>query len=353
MLVEKKLMAKWLKKLDDNEPFCTYLKTYSECSRENAIKYYLTMKYSWYKDQEFYRKQFEKQRSKWIDLAHSHLEVILQKKLFDLQCLWRADEIKLNGIEICYDFIMVSENIMNYPFEELISSEEIVMYQQFLKTSTLDYSPHFYDWQEYERIKKSLKEESIGVMPEWYEFHNNLTGNSRLLSLPNSRGKKEMFYIRLNSDRINSKSKASQIEIIDTDEKPFLDFIAPEIHEYIVKTFDDNESQMNYFYYQEFRKGKENLLHYEEILSELFKAKELVEMLPNEDFKQALELTYTKYKNTKIAEHLPFAHEQYLFTKKMGLMQEEKDNLHNIRKRFADAILAGREINNEPRDFSF
>jgi hypothetical protein len=41
---------------------------------------------------------------KWIGLASKYLEIIQQKKLFDIQCLWRAEKLELKEISICYQF---------------------------------------------------------------------------------------------------------------------------------------------------------------------------------------------------------------------------------------------------------
>ncbi|MGK4568252.1 hypothetical protein [Flavobacterium sp. 3HN19-14] len=91
LLKEKELKIKWIQELENNESIQNYLKQFHDASTNNFIKDYATQKYFWFKYGDSFKERAENKRTKWINYAHSHLEVILQKKLFDLQCLWRAN----------------------------------------------------------------------------------------------------------------------------------------------------------------------------------------------------------------------------------------------------------------------
>ena len=46
-----------------------------------------------------------------ISLSNVEISDIIletEKKLFDLQCLWRAEQIELESVEICFDFIIIT-----------------------------------------------------------------------------------------------------------------------------------------------------------------------------------------------------------------------------------------------------
>ena len=53
------------------------------------------------------------------------LKEILQKKLFDMQCLWRAEKIIIPEINVSSDFRYWEANIFNCPFIEPVTENEI------------------------------------------------------------------------------------------------------------------------------------------------------------------------------------------------------------------------------------
>ena len=113
---EKALKIKWRKEIMENEAAQKYFEGYLPSSIESFIKDYLVKKYIAFKHKDLYARQLEKNRTRWIDEANEHLKPILQKKLFDLQCLWRAEQINLEGIEIAFDFSVVQQDIFNCSF---------------------------------------------------------------------------------------------------------------------------------------------------------------------------------------------------------------------------------------------
>ena len=70
--------------------------------------------------------------------------------------------------------------------------------------------------------------------------------------------------------------------------------------------------------------------------------------------KDAVEEAYNSHLARKVAEHLPTAHEQYLFNRKMGFSTGEIDEWGiGLKENIKKAILNGRELNGEPRDLNF
>lgn len=361
LLEEKELKIKWRKMLEENDSITEYLKQFNEHSVKSFFDSYLTKKYQWYKFGNFYRDQLEKEREQWIMTAHEHLENILHKKLFDLQCLWRANEIKLEGVEICFDFQNIGADIFNCNFIDDITEQEIEMYQDYLMKGGVNHEMWIdcLDLQDYDEIKDSYNNENSDYnFPEWYDFHNVRTGNSSLLLLPNIRGEEEEFYINLHFKN-QRENTAKEIEsgvkqAFIPDPRPYFNYYDKEQIKFFVSTFEKKEFQNKYKYYTE---GFENNFEEHQDIDEIFmKMNDINEPIPikaHYDFRQALIQAYNEYRNKKIAEHMPIVHKQYLFNKQMGFGFEEKNNHLGTRNGWLNNILNGRELNGEERNLDF
>jgi len=200
LLKEKELKIKWRKEINESSSIQAFFSGYHPSSVESFITSYLGIKYYAFKLEDYFNRKAEERRDRWINKAHEHLEIILQKKLFDLQCLWRAEQITLEGVEISYDFEEWSENIINCPFLETLTKEDIELYQSYLYQNDDYFGFDKYVAQDYDQLKEeytSSNDNQECIMPEWYEFHNSRTGNGSLLLLPDTRGEKEDFYMDL------------------------------------------------------------------------------------------------------------------------------------------------------------
>lgn len=376
---EKELKLKWRKEIEENSRIQDYFSNFNANSIENFVNHYINEKFNAYRYGDMYMKIAEEERSKWIDKAHEHLGIILQKQLFDLQCLWRADEIKLEGINITYDFKHWEHDIFNCPFLKPITTEDIKMYQDFLEAVIFDFSEHaeLEDWQDYEEIKKSYEEseENEILIPLWYHYHYTQTKTFDLLLLPDNRGEKEEFYSQLWFEKLNDDHKtelekqaneaaAKQEDaltnapiISDTtpvfDNRPFLNYFDTKTMMQVFKDFEDDDMQIKYKYYTEgLGEGIDNS-HYEELFTELLEMKESVPVEESSDIRDAVQQAYDTFLTNKVIQYLPIAHEQYLFNLKMGLTIKAEKSLYNNDDFFANAILNGRELNGESRDFNY
>jgi hypothetical protein len=361
LLEEKNLKIKWYKEIENYPNIDAFFEPYSENSKKHFIDNYLSVKYSYTKYGDAYGRQIEAKHAKWIDEAHEQLEAILQKKLFDLQCLWRANQVVLEGVEICYDFEVWSKDIFNCPFLDPINEDDIKMYQEFLYQGNVDLRDlDFYEWQDYESIKAEYLNEGDGIeMPDWYSFHNLRTGNTALLLLPNDRGEKEDFYFSL---RTPEEEEAYQKTIIAqaTKEKPkpYLNYFDHKIITQFVNTFEDEVSKKRYANYNELFGGKRDaLFDYNDLCYNIEEINEPIPVEGHYDLKQAMHIAYRNYCLKKIAEHLPIAHEQYLLNKQMGFainnQPENKYERPDIRKIYLEAILRGRKLNDEEENLNF
>lgn len=361
---EKQLKIKWRKEIEENEALQLNLSQYHPNSVDGFIRQYINHKYNVYLYGDMYIKIAEQERSKWIDMAHEHLKFILQKQLFDLQCQWRAEEIKLDGIDKCFDFEIWGQDILNCPFLKPITKEDIELYQNFLMTANLDYSTHDTeeDWQNYDSILDGYKNDTEGCsVPRWYDYHFMQTGNNHLLLLEDIRGKKEDFYREIyfrnqqketEQKKVADKQNKEPIPLIDR--RPYLSSMDEKMTNYIFSNYEDPEMLTKHNYYCEgIKEGTDNSYH-EDMFRELLEIKEDVPVDSNYSIRDAIEIAYNQYMAQKLAENLPTAHEQYLFNRKMGfVVQADNQYKMDMDTIYTNSILDGRVLNGEPRDFNF
>ena len=80
LLEEKEVKIKWRKEIEQNEAIQTYFKSYSDSSVSSFVDSYINNKYLWYRFGDMYKQMADQSQSQWIEMAHDHLTVILQKK---------------------------------------------------------------------------------------------------------------------------------------------------------------------------------------------------------------------------------------------------------------------------------
>lgn len=358
LLNEKELKIQWRKELEQNEAVQNYFKGFQESSVSSYIDDYLNKKYMWFRFGDMYKKMADEHRSQWIELAHDHLEIILQKKLFDLQCLWRAGQIELEGVAICFDFVVWQNDILNCPFLEPITATDIELYQQYLLREEMELI-HYYageEWQDYEEIKQAYTEpdSAYSEIPDWYDFYDQITGKTSLLLLPDSRGEKEKFYSDLYfKNKEKEEAKKEQPVSTPIDKRPSLSIYDEETVSFFVKTFESKVIQSKHKHYEESNAIEDNI-YYEDLVRELIEAKENVPIRANKDFREAIVLAYNEYRCKKVAAHLPLAFEQYQFNIKMGLSVGDKDSFYkDLRVNYVERFIAGRILNGEEPNLDF
>ena len=358
LLNEKELKIKWRKELEDNPEVVAYFDTFRGNAMEDFLNYYISQKYFYHTYGDMYKKLSDKKRNQWIDEAYEQLEAILQKQLFDKQCLWRAEQITLEGVEIIFDFDIWTQDIFNCPFLDPISTSDIALYQSFLTDEGLSrYDLNgFNEWQNYDEYKKSYtssEDNDYLNLPEWYEFHNSRTVNGTLLLMNDAKGKKENFYINLYHDsKAKEENKPPLHDKIDS--RPFIRTHCNEQTALFIDKFEDRELKNKYKYYQEMTFPRINS-NTAKLLDEIIDAGEQIPVNSHKDILEAIEIAYNSYCLKKIAEHLPMAHEIYLFNKQMNInsSKEVEPFYYKIRDKHKEMILHGRELNGEPRNFDF
>ncbi|WP_310558265.1 hypothetical protein [Flavobacterium sp.] len=364
-LDQQKLQADWRAEIEMNQDAQEYFKAYSKKSVQSFLDDYVRNKYRWVRYGDYYKQRNEKSNEHLIYRAHEHLQIILQKKLFDLQCLWRAEQIALEGVEICYDFQIWGKDILDCPFLEPITPEDVALYSDFLMRTDSDLRYYYEEqnWQDYTNFKKEYYKINDGIMmPDWYEFHNLRTGNFSLMLLEDIRGDKEKFYNSMyynSQEQLDARAKITEERENDPDydSRPYLGCYDDDGTLYFVKTFENKAIQSKYKNYQEYSPdAPENQKNerYINILKELLDEEEPIAIAANSDFREALEKTLDGFKREKIVEYLPQAVEHYMFNKKMGFLMSSKDNYYlGLRTYIVERLKKAREMNGEAPDLYF
>ncbi len=172
--------------------------------------------------------------------AAEHLWEIQQKKLFDLQCRWRAGEVALPGIRHTRDFQQWAEYIDHCPWLPPLTADDVACYAAYLRSGTYQ-QEYGGRWQEYDRYREGRPSRSaddedededdaavapdpatdeswfyriereedavdIYALPAWYAFHNQYTGVGALHQLlPDVRGPQENYYVQLWREEFNAE----------------------------------------------------------------------------------------------------------------------------------------------------
>ena len=170
-----------------------------------------------------------KEKHEWLTIDMQRAERVLfyiqQKKLFDLQCQWRAEQAEVPGVQHGAGFCDLEENIRSLDFLPPITPEEL----QLLKDWLMDYneSKSLYPpdgWQNYDRfIEKNLEQWSLPTLYPYMNFKTNAVSLWRVL--PDIRGQKEMKYMQAAIQaRIQSHEEAvaAQPSTEPIDERPKL-----------------------------------------------------------------------------------------------------------------------------------
>jgi hypothetical protein len=351
-------MAIWLEAIKNNAAIKEYLSQFHPQSVEGFIDDYVKAKNNWYTYGPNYVEESENKSIRWITAAALHLPVILQKKLFDAQCLWRAEQLEIDELKLCCEFQVWENNILNCPFIEPLTEDDIALYQSFLLKCPLDVDLYIYEeWQNMDDLRERFRDEhDSGNFPEWYEFSNVYKGTGTLMLLPDIRGQKEEFYMQLSRVERQEKNREQDAEYErSVDHRPSLSIYKAEDLTAFVSRFEDSDCKRlfnSYRYFHNRMNFKDDIELELELLSE---AEEMVPMQAHSDWRTAIQNTARSYERKKIAEALPQAWEEYRINIDLGIgfpIADHSDQSWLV-DLYKEMILRGRVLNGEPEDLMF
>ena len=332
-----------------DERYKRYFEQYSESSVDYFLDRYANHKATLEVYGDYTKYHEERTLSEYQDDAWERLKEIQFKKLFDLECLWRAEQVTdLQGIEVTKDFKRISREILDYDEIPCISKEDIRIYQKYLrqKQEHIMYCSMYASYPYYESLKGNFEQEN-----DYFDYHNNHTGNQRLLLLPDIRGQKEMKYIK----QAQEEKKEAQFNENVKKDKPYLSATEENLVKFGEQFGDKKTANFIKDWWKWLKETPDLVFNWAfEYLRDI--SPETVPIEANDDWKEALYFAVINHKYTMVADILPTIHEEYLMKKNTGikLTKEKKDDYDfDHSEWWREHILIGREKKGEPRDFNF
>ncbi len=347
----------------DPDSVKTFLLSYAEAKAQLA-KYY-----EHYTEPIFHNKDYKKNQQ-----AERLFKIIKQKKLFNLQLQWRANQISIKEISTSWDFLFWEFEINSCPFIPDVSPKEVMILKQFLNLPQVSAEVliQYTDWQNYDDIMERDEEGEYVEMPDWYAYYDEHMGTAQLLLLPNTRGEKDEYYrqIALNSNIIKKEREQARKNF-----KPYVHI--PAYH----RSFKNNMEYAQQFepdpYFRElFRLYYEQYKHLEEVpdkddfsigddmvweaVQKLLQADGPVAMPAHSDWRTAILNCARQYGNQSLYAEIDAVYEEYKMLKETGIGRG--DNFSEVWTRFLkndvtlniwSQIKLGRKLCGEPEDFNY
>jgi hypothetical protein len=360
-LWRKQMFLKYKAELEANETLRQMLERTYPDSRQRFIEDFAQKKVDWEEYGDQHRTWLEREDLQWVERANACLDQILQKKLFDAQCLWRAEQLEIKEVDVTDDFCHWGRNIRACPFIEPITEADLDIYVQYLQSSNFEQDLGFLeDWQDHEDITAAYRSDGEDRnVPEWYEFHNGRTGLGIYMTLPDIRMEKEEVYMKLWRAQHFIEAAKLKKELSKADNPigpplPILNYYMDGWMKWFVESFEDKETIAAYHAHAHAMDNSWDDEQLHDSLELLARADRLVPIQGWYDWKEALHRAADSYSRARILEALPEAYEQYRLHIDLGLgFEMQHDRSYGWNDGYRNAILDGREMNGEPRDFNF
>ena len=361
-----KIQSETKKLLESDPEIQKYFQQFNTNTVETFIENYARKKGEYLEYGERDIENNERHDLQYYEEAVDGLKMIQIKKLYDLRCQWGANQIKIEGMDISWDFWMWTSDIFNCPFLPSITSDEFDLYCRFADSKDFER----YNKDEFLELFNNERsdEDEDYLIPEWFHFHNLHTGAGLYFSLPDFRFEKENFYREISSKKINDEieKKYESGELVKHvfDDRPDITYYHFEDVEKFIKLFE-NKKTLNKFYGYEKCSGRlihnpdseDTNLHDQayEIFNAIINLDIVLPIESHDDWREALIQTWKKYEQGQIAVLLPLAYQDYLFRIDNNIRLEAKDLSHEIdcSNNVKRQILDGRELAGEPRDFNY
>ncbi len=355
--------------LKSNPAIQHYFSSFNEQSVEGFIRNYARKKALYIMQGPNIINNKENEDLKFKVLAEDALWTIQQKKLFNLQCQWRAEQIKLKGIEHTNQFLLLSANIQHCPYITPISRAEMDLYIKYLQSAFVGDLFWLNSWQDYDAFKadhlhdQQASEEERNMMatriPSWYSFYDYHMGTDVLMSLPDYRGEKEQQYRSIARKRQAEEIKQQNLSR-KLDDRPFINAFDSITLEEFIKEFE-NKSLLKYCKAVEgFNNRLDANIDVEDAINTLRNACEEISLAASEDWREAIIESARNYELKQISNMLPVVFQEYHFRREnsINFSQSELDkkraeSAFQICEVARKQILKGRLISGEAEDFNF
>jgi hypothetical protein len=363
------LEKEFCNELEGSDKARRYFEKYHPDSIPNFIKQYARQRTELIKHQNMYVHVFQRREEHDLyiqQLAEKALDFILQKKLFNLQLKWRAEQIRIKEVNMAYDFRFWGAHIRSCPFLPPVEKKEIEVFKSFLLSPEQENDLtafRFLEWQDYDSIMEKDEEGDRSNMPEWYEWYDLHCGTVGLFYLSDIRGQKEEFYFELfREDNMTKHAAATALGTSDDPRERLYAFEEEVLAfaRYIESDRHFIELFKYYDYYvKEGRKGFDKWRLYAAV-DMLALADRPVYLPGHLPWHEAVLEGLNRYLNLRVVEMLDFVYDNYITLKELGISRDE--SAESLQEKyeadwgvnlFGKGILAGRKLRGEPEDFNF
>ena len=290
------------------------------------------------------------------EMAWKAYGAILCRKLFILQCRWRAEQVIFEDIAISYDFWYWGRDPYRCPFIDEVTSEELELMKDFLLQPTFSRRDlEIYDnWQNYEDYVIEPDEDINLKMdyPSWFAYCDANGTDPDWRSFPDIRGQKEHAYMNAARDtkkthKVAETPKKETKKSLHYDDK---ELMAAELADLLGDTTTAQYIRDKY----DARKGQlypdidVALMYFEAFHTEEFPVQ------AHENWGESLVMAADQFFARRAAAVLEETHEEYIYRKANDLLEKEEHNYFRlITDRYREIILKGRIKKGEPGDFNF
>jgi hypothetical protein len=345
-----------IKDLQTNEKYKTYFSKFEPTSVETFITGFAFTKLMYTQYADLFQREREQTELGLLPEALQCLAEIQQKKLFDMQCLWRSGTINIDGITNTFHFDYWEEYIFACPFIAPISESDLDLYLIYLNSTNEPVLNHEFGYQDYDQIKETILNDESGNYPTWYEYYDTYRGTGMNIKLPNVRGQQEEFYRDLcyKNEKEQQIKEGTYKELTPFNSPNYLSYYDDEkVKEFVKLFYSSNELEL----LENYRESKNNNHDYlDDALSYLSQAKEPISINANSDWREAIFEAAQLYKNKLIAKALPLAFEEYQMKLNIGISFyenippiSEDDNSSRVNEQ----IKKGKILNGESPDFDY
>jgi hypothetical protein len=363
----KDLEQQFIEEINASESAKEYFSSYSDYSIKSFIKSYASRKVHLAQCYDYYeRLYFNKENSdlNYQKQAEKVLFTILQKKLFNIQLLWRAGKMDIHEIATSFDFQFWEKHIASCPFVPSITENEVELIKDYLLQNSNTKQPEDYrdtSWQDYDSIMAKDERGLPIEMPDWYEFYDLRMGTGQLLLLPNDKGAKEEFYMALYRQEILRKNPPKDNSPVDP--KPGIYGLGKEFVDFS-RYYETDKYFIELFKYYDFSIEEDYRdPNYDDIktaIQVLFSADRSVYFSKHLNWDKAIIDAVNRYTTIRIVESIDFVYEDYKMMRELGISKYESKEViraeyekESIAAIYRDYILRGRILNGEPADFNY
>jgi len=353
--------------LRTNASYQEFFGQFNQNSVESFIRNYARRKAMYLTRGPIYLDQQEKGGLKYKMFAEEALWAIQQKKLFNLQCQWRAELIKLKGVEHSTQFLSFAVNIQHCAFISPVSRAETELYNRFLRSGYAKNIYGFDNWQDYEAFKteynscftSGLDNCDDEHMPSWYRFYDEHMGTSNLLELPDIRGEKENRYRSISRQKQLKNLRDQGVTKI-VDNRPYISIFDTDLVNNFVKKFEDKTTIKYSRAVEEFHLQMDGHMELDEALETLLTSGVTVSIKANQDWKEGIIDAARQFEMDQIASTIPSVHQEYAFRMENGINfpksladKKKEEYAFQLCESARQQILDGRRSLGESEDMHF